>query len=138
MPATSYERAIAALLIADEDVNSIVKRRVRVHVTQGDPLPYVVLQTIDNRRTTTYSGALGHCRARLQVEAWADSYDAAKALATAIRRCLSGYAGIIDGVTIHACILDDEADIAVLGQEGAGVGPFGVRADYLVVHQEPT
>lgn len=125
--------AIVARLVADPEVSALIGSRVRPIAVGDEPLPYVTYRIISDRPTHTLSGASGLHQARAQVESWAGGYAQSKALAAAVRAALQGHYSAA-GVAVHQSRLDDESDLAVVVEEGEGVGPFAARQDYLMAY----
>jgi hypothetical protein len=63
-----------------------------VRLPQGVTLPAVTYQRVAGGEDVTHSGA-GPARALVQVDCWADGYDAALTLAAAVRAALAGHRG---------------------------------------------
>lgn len=88
------EEELRARLLASGPVTAICSDRVNwgAH-PQGQPLPALVLAIVSDARGLTYSGPDGLHQARVQIDAYAPGYMAAKSLARAVRAALEGYRG---------------------------------------------
>ena len=105
------EEAIINRLLATAGVTALVGTRVYPGVrTQGAALPALVFNRISGVRDYTMIEASGQVESRVQIDAWAASYAAAKTLARAVRASLSGIAGTYSGVEVQGVFLDGERD----------------------------
>jgi hypothetical protein len=105
------EEAIINRLLATAGVTALVGTRVYPGArTQGSSLPALVFNRISGVRDYTMTEASGQVESRVQIDAWAVSYAAAKTLARAVRACLSGIKGTYSGVAIQGVFLDGERD----------------------------
>lgn len=87
------EEEFRALLKADPAVAALTSRINWAAHPQGQPWPALVLHLVGDRADYALDGETGHGSARIQVDAWGDSYSDAKRLARAVRSALSGHAG---------------------------------------------
>lgn len=69
--------------------------------------PYVVMQIVSDQHGYAFSGATRYLRKRVQFDAYADSYTAARDTSSAIVAILSGYH---DG-TILGAFIDSQRDL---------------------------
>lgn len=105
------EDAIINRLLATAGVTALVGTRVYPGVrTQGSSLPALVFNRISGARDYTMIEASGLVESRVQIDAWAEAYNAAKALAHAVREALSGIKGTFSGIEIDGVFLDSERD----------------------------
>jgi hypothetical protein len=86
------EEALRTTLLASAGVVSLCAGRVDwgAH-PQGAPLPAIVLTVIGDASSPVYTGPDDLSQGRVQVDCYAESYAAAKALARAVRAALDGY-----------------------------------------------
>ena len=122
------EEQIRALLKANTAVAAIVSDRVDYGTRpQGKPLPALVLNTISDTEGYTLSGPNGVSASRLQIDAYADTYRAAKLLSRAVRSLLSGYQnGALQGV-FHVSSRDSRE-----GGSNEAERPYRVSMDFMV------
>ena len=101
----SAETALFARLSAVAGVTSLTGTRIfPMEGQQASATPYITYQKISaGFLPTMRRGALPLAGPRIQVNCWADTYAAAKALALEVRRSLDGY----DVGEVAAQILDE-------------------------------
>ena len=93
------EEELRAVLKADPAVMALANFVEWGAAPRGATLPGLVLNVISDLDDYGLEGATGRRSARIQVDAYADSYGAAKRLGRSVRARLSGYAGgRLDGV----------------------------------------
>lgn len=107
--------ALRALLLADASVSALVGG-ARVYaglVPQGVTSPSVVQNLISEGSDYHMAGSSGLGQARVQVDCWATTPDAAVALANAVMDLLSGYRGTVgpDAVVIRGVFHDQGQDV---------------------------
>lgn len=102
-----------------------------VRAPQGEPLPHLILTRVGGVRDYRSAGASGFVPSRVQVDAYADSYTTAKALARSVTATVSGYrSGAILGVFVAA-----ERDLPAT-DAGEVSHLFRVSLDLSIVHME--
>lgn len=79
-----FSSALVARLIADPDVSAITARVHWTKVPQAAALPYVRLQVVSDPRPQHLSDYDNARTVRVQADAFAEEYSAARALATAL------------------------------------------------------
>lgn len=84
------ESALRAIIIADNGVKAVTTRCYYNYIPQSPTYPLIVIQRVTGSRVHHLSGPSGAVRPRFQIEAWAETYSAAKALANLIRKALDG------------------------------------------------
>jgi hypothetical protein len=77
-------------------------------VPQNATYPLITYQQISGVRGYVYSNQSGWVRARYQIDSYATTPTAARALAEQVRLALSIYKGTIDGVVIDLIVIVDE------------------------------
>lgn len=89
------EQAFRALLTGSAAIMALVPvTRINwLLAPQGTPRPHVVLTLVDDAEGLTLTGPDGLSQGRVQVDCYADTYAAAKAVANEIRALLHGYRG---------------------------------------------
>lgn len=106
-------------------------RRHWVRAPQSAARPHLVLNRISGIRDYHSQGASGYVASRIQIDAYADTYTAAKATARQVVTALSGYrSGTIQGV-----FLDMERDLPA-EDAGAVNHLFRVSLDFTIHHSE--
>lgn len=121
------EEEFRALLKADPAVAAITARINWAAHPQGQPWPALVLHLVGGGDDYDLGGVTGHGSARIQVDAWGDTYSDAKRLGRAVRALLSGYSGgRFQGVFLAGLREDREG-----GTNGAD-RPFRCSQDFLV------
>ncbi|MBI6628327.1 DUF3168 domain-containing protein [Pontibaca salina] len=125
------EKEFRALLLADSGVSALVGTRIDWGARpQGAPLPAIVLHTVSDVSGHTLDGPWALTTGRVQVDCYADSYGAAKALGRAVRAALDG----TRSGNINAVFYQNSRD----GREGGtneADRPFRVSMDFLVNYQ---
>ena len=126
------EDAIYSRLIGFAGLSALVGIRVYPSLLpQKVTYPAVRYSRVSGERLRSHSGASGLAMPRFQIDAWAETYDEAKAVAKQIRLALDNFSGTVATVKIHAAFLDSDRD---LYDDKAEV--FAVSADYTIAHQE--
>lgn len=121
--------AVAALV---GDGNSPETYRIFPNDAGENPvMPCLVYARISRAEGHTFDGPHGFCRSRVQIDALADTYTAAKALATAVRKALNGYSGPFGMLEAHYARLDTDQDFA----EDAGAFSR-IAMDFIITHTE--
>jgi len=110
MSVDTIEKAIRSILIADTAVKAITTRCYPGKIPQNPEYPLIVYYKVTGNRDHHLQGPSGLAHPRFQVEAWATTYDAAKALANAIRVALDGYKGTVGAVAIGSILMEAERD----------------------------
>jgi hypothetical protein len=131
MSVDTIEKAIRSILIADTTVKAITTRCYPATLPQDPTYPLIVYYKVTGMRDHHLQGPSGLAHPRFQVEAWATTYDAAKALANAIREALDGYSGTQGTVRIGSILIESERDT----YEDA-VSCHRVIMDFYVWHSE--
>lgn len=128
------QEALIAKLLAASGVRALVANRVWPGVMpQGSPLPAVVVNLISGAPEYTDDGQTPIASARVQMDGWALTFDAAKAVGRAVKAELSGFAGTQGGVTFHFVMIDAERDDR---EDGAGAAQYRFRTsiDFIIWH----
>ena len=111
MAAATIEEAIHDILVADSSVKAITTRCYPSTLPQNPTYPLILYAKVTGERINDLSGPSGMAHPRFQIEAWAETYAAAKSLANAIRVCLNGYRGTSGTVRIGSFLIQSERDI---------------------------
>ena len=127
------------LTVTATDVLAIVSKRVYPgFLPQGASLPAITYAKVSGPRIEHMGGKTGLEYPRVQINCWASTYSAAKALADKVRIAMDAYSGTWGSDTIRACILQDEADFIDESPELEARRIFGIRQDYEIWHVEST
>lgn len=107
---------IRTRLLADSAVRALVGHGARARcypivLPQDAEYPALTFQRISGVRELTHDGPDGVPWMRLQVDTWATTYAAAKALAKAVRECLDGFSGHVGDEHIKLAQLLSERDL---------------------------
>ena len=103
------ESALRAAIIADDGVKAVTTRCYYNYIPQSPTYPLIVMQRVTGNRIHHLGGPSGAVRPRFQIEAWAETYAAAKGLANLIRAALDGKEHTQGGVTF-SCLSQAEID----------------------------
>ncbi|MDB6177935.1 DUF3168 domain-containing protein [Paracoccus sp. Z330] len=88
------EEALRAMLLADGTISSVVGGRVDWgEGMQGADLPAIVMQVVSSENQHSMQGPDGLFQSRVQIDAYAQNYGAAKRLQRAVLAALDGYHG---------------------------------------------
>lgn len=127
------EAALAAILSADAAVFAIVGARIHpIQRPQGSATPALVMTRTGGGHAYTYAARDGLVESRVQIDAWADRYADAKALARAVTDALSGFRAASG--TIRSAFLFAERD--GLAEIDPGGTLARVSLDFTIWHQE--
>jgi hypothetical protein len=136
------ERAVRAHLIATAGVQTLVADRVySFRKPQGAATPYIVFQRISGERLHTLDGPTGRAHPRIQIDAYATTYPAARAIADAVRAALDGFKGDVavdaesppTSLKIVYAALQDDRDFV---EDDIDPVLYRVSSDYFVTYQE--
>jgi hypothetical protein len=105
------EQAIRYILVNDATVKAITTHCWPVMIPQDATYPLILYTRISGERDHVLQGPSGMAHPRFQLDAFAETYTGAKALANAIREALDGYRGTAAGTRIGSCLIDSERDI---------------------------
>lgn len=128
------EQALHDQLAATTAVTDIVSTRIYPEMLPENPtLPAITYQRTSGARTQVMSAASGLAAPHFQVDAWAATYAAVKALATQVRKALDGYTGTLGGTGGVAADIMLLNDIDLLDPE---TGWHRVVMDFEIWHPE--
>lgn len=118
------EEALTQFLLAQAGLTALVgtspARVTWGRRAQGSPLPAVVLHVISRTHGYTMAGDTGTRPQRIQVDCWAATYAAAKAVARQVTAALSGAKTTVGAVEFLGGFKESERDSFEQG-EGADV-----------------
>ncbi|MBB4185826.1 hypothetical protein GGE07_002476 [Sinorhizobium terangae] len=125
---------MTTLLTGDARVKLLAGTKVHwVRAPQETVPPYAVLQVISSRDDYHSQGPSGLTDARVQIDAYAGTYLAAKRLSDAILAVLSGYRGIVSGVRLQGGFVDNRRDFPA-SSSGDVMPLFRRSADIIIWH----
>ena len=107
------EEELKTRLSAQASLVSLVGAAIYpVEAPPGAAPPYVVYTRTDTRADNTLDPAYGYPEATFAVDAFANGFAAAKALATEVKAALDGWAGEPPAAIFHSVLIDeyDERD----------------------------
>ena len=131
MSATNIEEAIHDILIADSAVQALTTRCYPSTLPQDPAYPLILYMRVYGARENALEGPVGMANPHFQIETWAKTYAAAKALAQAVRNALNGYRGTSGTVRIGSFLIQSERDV----YESA-VACHRIIMDYSIWHDE--
>ncbi len=131
------ERAIAAKLEADETVTGLVGDRMYVALLpQESDLPAIVYRRTSEEEVGSLAGSSALAMAAIEVNALAEEFAQARALAKAIRDALRYASGELGGVVVQTIVpAPDDAD-ELLPLPGAEEGVHRIVKNYVVWYEE--
>lgn len=97
--------------------------------------PYLVLNRVSGVRDYTMGGASGYIFSRFQIDAYAETYGAARDTAIAAKSALSGYRGTQDGTVIQGIFVEGP-NVAPVTDAGEVSHLSRQRLDAIVHHDE--
>ncbi|MGE4297037.1 MAG: DUF3168 domain-containing protein [Desulfovibrionaceae bacterium] len=120
------EPKITAVLLHDATVAALAGTRVHpAPLPRGCALPAISYARISGGQVYSLAGYSGLENPRIQVDCWAETYDAAKALATAVRAAMDR------ATTFNALVIGDRDQFSDTGQK-----PHSVTLDFSVWNLE--
>lgn len=135
--ANDIEAVLFSILSNNATVSSLISSRIHPNIIkQSVALPAICYQGISGPREYALDGALGLVAARIQVNCFAETYAEVKELSEAVRVCLSGYSGTVNGRQIDLIFIDNEMDIPSISPELQGKTRYGKLLDCLVSYHE--
>ena len=111
MAISTIEEALRYSILADNSVRAITTRCYAAELPQNPIFPLILFFRVTGASDVHLGGVSGIAHVRFQIEAWAETYAAAKSLANAIRVCLNGYRGTSGTVRIGSFLIQSERDI---------------------------
>jgi hypothetical protein len=124
------EEALIAWLLAGPEVAALLGDRLTPGVrTQGAALPSAVFNLVGDLPDITNDGESGLSEARIQLDAYGQTYAQAKALARAMRARLSGWRGQVDDWAIQGAFQQTARDTFT---HDAPEKIHGVSTDFIV------
>ncbi len=131
MAAATIEEAIHDILVADNTVKAITTRCYPSTLPQNPTYPLILYIRLFGSTDNHLNGSSGMASPSFQIEAWAETYAAAKALAAAIRGALNNYRGTTGTVRIGSCLIQSERDVYE-----SEISVHRIIQDYKILHDE--
>lgn len=127
------QEAFINLLLSDAAVQSVVSNRINwVVAPQGSGRkPYLILQRVSGNGRYHSQGSSGYRQARIQIDAYGESYSSAVNVSRFIGSRLSGYRD----ANFQGIFLDSERDLPA-ADAGDVTRLFRVSCDYIVHYRE--
>jgi len=133
MPLNDIRSALRLHLLANSNVSPIIDgtRMYPVVLPQGVTEPSIVYHLVSGIGDHTMQGPSGLNRPRLQLDAYAQSYDDAVELADLVKEALDGYSGLMSIVPVQGAFFDTERE-----DYQSDVKLYRVSRDYLIWVEE--
>jgi hypothetical protein len=129
------EEALIAYLLAHSPLAALVGTRIRpVIAKQGERFPCVVVTTVSHLAEYATQGPVSLADSRVQVDCYAETFAASKAVARAAKARLSGQRFTSGGVEFQQCAVIAERSSY---QDGAEVKLHRTSIDFRVWHTQP-
>jgi len=133
----SPEAAIRNTLVTNTAVAALIGSRVfPVLAPATAALPFVTWRRISVQRQQSLSGPIGVPTVSLSVDIFAETYEAARDIADAVRRCLDGWGGTFENTTVANVSLTNEADGFVTLAGGDLPPVYTVQMTFAILWQE--
>jgi len=128
----TIEEGLYDYLSTDVGVSALVSTRIYPGtLPQNWTNPAISYQRISGERVRNLTGPAGRARPRIQIDCWADSYSGAKALATAVRSAMDGYAGLMGTTRVSSIVLESDTDFYE-----TDIQVYRVSMDFWISHLE--
>jgi hypothetical protein len=117
----SYEANVISYLLADAPLTALVGNRIFPEsMPQGVAMPALVVATVSGAPLYADDGEVGLTQTRMQMACYANTYSAAKAVATAVKSRVSGIRDVTQGSTTFIYVMvDNELDLREAGESEA-------------------
>ncbi|ACM39176.1 MULTISPECIES: tail completion protein gp17 [Rhizobium/Agrobacterium group] len=116
------EEAVTAFLLADAKLSSLISSRVHWgRLPQTETRPYLILTLASATVDMAQSGRTGWAQSRLQLDGYAESASASKAISMAAFEVLEKARHRQAGVKIHSAIIDTIRDYLPVSTAGAAL-----------------
>jgi hypothetical protein len=131
----SLEEAVASHLAGFAGLSSLVAARLYpVQLPQAPTLPAVTYFVTSGDTKYRHGGSTGFAETFLQIDAWANTYGAAKAVAEQVRLAMITFTGTIASFAVHHADKVNVTDL--LEKDEAGRVTHHIALDYSVRHAE--
>lgn len=135
----AIEKSVYVLLSDDACIIEAAGNRIYpMVVPQGANLPAITYQILSTVGISVLSGPTNLKERRLQINCWAETYDAAEALAHKVGRALDGYRNTAEDVKIWGIELIDEGDVLADHKSAQVLRRYGRRLDFRIHYRELT
>jgi hypothetical protein len=129
------EEALIAYLLAHVPLTPLVGRRIRPSIAkQGEGFPSVVVTMVSHLPEYVTQGPVSLADSRVQVDCYAETFAASKAVARAVKACLSGQRFTSVGVEFQQCAVIAERSSF---EDGKEVKLHRTSIDFRVWHTQP-
>lgn len=122
-------KAIRELILGSTAVVAIVGDRVFPQRRGAAAGACVVVSLVDGRPQQYTRGTLGLSRRRYQLTCLAGTYEAADALAEAVKASIDAVQGTYGGVYVNSILVTGEGDIPYIDPEIEQQTEYGIRVD---------
>jgi len=127
MAISTIEEALRYSILADNSVRAITTRCYAAELPQNPVFPLILFFRVTGASDVHLGGVSGIAHVRFQIEAWAETYAAAKELARAIRGAINTKIFRVDSVSLNSIVIQSERDYYE-----PDVGTHRIIADYMV------
>ena len=128
----TIEEGLYSYLSTNVGVSALVSTRIYPGtLPQNWTNPAISYQRISGVRVRNLSGPAGRATPRIQIDCWAESYSGAKALATAVRSAMDGYAGLMGSTRVGSVVLESDLDFYE-----PDIAVYRVSMDFWISHIE--
>lgn len=129
----NIEQFIYSKLSTDPTISGLVSTRITPLIRQqGQTLPAITYQQIDNIIDHHLQGSSGWCEARYQINCFDDDYDDMIVLAKAVRELLDGYSDS----NIDHIFLNDEGETEPTDSESEDFIIYVKRMDFVFYYND--
>ena len=130
------EAAIRSVLVADASVDALVDGRIYPWMRQqGSVFPAIVYELDDTEPSEGLGGHLDLTRVTITINSIAETYSAAKELASDVRAAMNGYTGTSEGVVIKSVIHDNDTGIVEDSEIGNSRGVSTIVSEYIIWYE---
>lgn len=131
------EQALYSRITSDSTIAALIGTRFFPNqIPQGQKLPAVIYKQEKGDREHIMAGAVGLVNSQYSITCYAESYSQAKELSEAVRKCLDGYSGTVESVSIEGIFLEDETDVPGFKAGTDVLNRFGKSLTFVVWYKE--
>lgn len=117
-------------VLADAGISALIGTRYYPGVLPQKPTyPAVVAQVVSNVDEPTLDGVANIVRARVQINAWAETYASARSVVDSVRALLDGTTGTWSGTKVGSVRVENEID--TYGEE---TSIYGRQIDLMILY----
>lgn len=133
----SLDVDLRSTLLAWDDLSSLIEDRLFSRVApQGVQAPYVVMLRVSSPVQYHLSGEAGIATPRYQFSCYGKEHGQSRAVAAAIRGCLSGFRGPMGSTRVRWVSIEDVRDLYEDRADGEQIGLFRTDLDLVFAHLE--